>query len=237
VADLARLLEAVVGVAARGGPDAVLDICRACVSWLPATGASITVMAGRNQQQPVCATGRGSAQLDELQFELGEGPCVEAFVAGEPVIVNDITAPGQTKWPAFAEAAARETDARGVYVFPLRAGTGRLGVLDCYRDTPGPLTAEEVTGATHAADAATRALLGMTEGATVDDEVDGLVMGRSLARVEVHQATGMITVQAGVDPAVAMSKLRAYAYAQGRTLDEVARDVVGRRLRFDEENR
>jgi hypothetical protein len=238
VADLARLLEAIADAAARGGSDAALEICRACVSWLPVTGASITVMAGRNQQQPVCATGPGAAALDELQFALGEGPCVETFLTGVPVTVDDITTTVDARWPAFATAAARDTDARGMYVFPLRAGAGRLGVLDCYRDTPGRLTAQQMTGAAHAADAATRALLGLADGATVGDaETDGLLTGSTLARVEVHQATGMVMIQAGVGPAVALSKLRAFAFAQGRSLDDVARDVVARRLRFDEENR
>ena len=50
---------------------------------------------------------------------------------------------------------------------------------------------------------------------------------------EVHQATGMIIVQLGVTAAVALIRLRAYAYAQDRRLRDVAADVVARRLRFD----
>src|SRR5437763_51787 len=50
---------------------------------------------------------------------------------------------------------------------------------------------------------------------------------------EVHQATGMITVQLGVTVAVALVRLRAYAYAHDRRLRDVAADVVARRLRFD----
>ncbi|MGH3311543.1 MAG: ANTAR domain-containing protein [Streptomyces sp.] len=50
---------------------------------------------------------------------------------------------------------------------------------------------------------------------------------------EVHQATGMVTVQLGVTAAVALVRLRDYAFAQDRRLSEVAKDVVARRLRFD----
>ena len=66
-------------------------------------------------------------------------------------------------------------------------------------------------------------------------ETDGLLTGSSLARVEVHQATGTMMIQAGLGPPVVLSTLRAFALAH--SLDDVARDVVGRRLRFDEENR
>ena len=49
---------------------------------------------------------------------------------------------------------------------------------------------------------------------------------------EVHQATGMIIVQLGVTAAVALIRLRAYAYSHDRRLRDVAADVVARRLRF-----
>jgi hypothetical protein len=53
------------------------------------------------------------------------------------------------------------------------------------------------------------------------------------SRPEIHQATGMISVQLGVGIAEAFSRLRARAFAQGRPLSELAADVVARRRRFD----
>jgi len=50
----------------------------------------------------------------------------------------------------------------------------------------------------------------------------------------VHQATGIVKVQLGVNIAEALVRLRAHAYAAGRSIEDVARDVVGRRLRFNE---
>jgi hypothetical protein len=47
----------------------------------------------------------------------------------------------------------------------------------------------------------------------------------------------MVMVQLGVTPEVALSRLRAFAFVRDRAIDEVARDVVSRRLRFDEEER
>ena len=52
-------------------------------------------------------------------------------------------------------------------------------------------------------------------------------------RPEIHQATGMLIVQLGVTAAVALSRLRAHAYAHDRLLHDVAADVVARRLRFE----
>jgi AmiR/NasT family two-component response regulator len=56
-----------------------------------------------------------------------------------------------------------------------------------------------------------------------------------LHRLEVYQATGMIVEQMQVSPEVALSALRAHAFAQGQTILQVAHEVVVRRLRFDEE--
>ena len=60
------------------------------------------------------------------------------------------------------------------------------------------------------------------------------VSAAGLQHPEVHQATGMILVQLGVSAAVALVRLRAYAYAHDRPLRDVAADVVARRLRFDD---
>ncbi|MFF9896031.1 ANTAR domain-containing protein [Streptomyces longispororuber] len=52
------------------------------------------------------------------------------------------------------------------------------------------------------------------------------------ARREVHQATGMVMVQLGIGQEQAFDRLRARAFTEGRTVSEVARDVVARRLCF-----
>ncbi len=232
--DQIGLSKALSAALADGATDAALAVCRACVSWLPMTGASITVMDGAQGQESVCATGPGATRIDELQFSLGEGPCVQAFRTGRPVLVPDIAAPHEARWPMFAAAAA-ETGARGMYVFPLQAGASRLGVLDCYRDRPGPLDDRELAGALLAADAAMWALLDHLDG-----RVGGNGHGRSggydgsaLAHAEVHQATGMLMAQAGTTAPAALAALRAAAFTEDRGIAEVAADVVTRRRRLD----
>src|SRR4051812_9660949 len=105
---------------AEGGVRAAQRICELCVGALPVTGAAITAMTSPDHQNPVWATDEGAARIDELQFRLSEGPCVEAFTSGAPVLVADIAEGLHEEWPLFAAAAAQETGARGMYVFPLR---------------------------------------------------------------------------------------------------------------------
>jgi hypothetical protein len=51
-------------------------------------------------------------------------------------------------------------------------------------------------------------------------------------RTEVHQASGMISGQLDINIRSALLRLRAYAYSEGRSINDVARDVVTRQLRF-----
>jgi hypothetical protein len=121
-----------------------------------------------------------------------------------------------------------------MFVFPLNVGASRIGVLDCYRDTPGTLDQQELTGALRAADAAVWTLLdtmaphASPNGAPEVDVVDG----SSLARAEVHQATGMLIAQGDLTAAAALARLRAAAFAAGRTITDIADDVLARRLRL-----
>jgi hypothetical protein len=247
--DQARLSRALAAAVTDGGADAALAVCQACVAWLPMTGASITIMDDAQGQEPVCATDAGAARIDELQFSLGDGPCVESFRTGRAVLVADITDPVETRWPVFAAAAA-ETGARGMFVFPLHVGATKIGVLDCYRDTPGALDDYDLAGALRAADAAVWLLLEHpdpgnisdrdpngtdTDSPDTDADTDGSGQwwdGLPLSRAEVHQATGALIAQSGLDAPAALARLRAVAFRTGRPITEVADDVLARRLRL-----
>ena len=233
-------------IVAQGGASAPGRICRACLAVLPVTRAAVTVMAGADRQEPIWASDEVAIHLDQMQFSLGEGPCVEAFTEGRPVLVPDLAELGGHRWPMFADAA-RRTAVRALFVLPLQAGAIVVGVLDLYRDAPGMLAPDELAAALRTADALLWALLGLRNGPTADgspedggdDEADphGWLVGSQLNHTAVYQATGMIMVQLALSPEAALSRLRASAFVQGRPVDEVARDVVTRRVRFDEEKR
>ena len=241
--------QGLVDALAEGGARAAQLICELCVTTLPVTGAAITTMTGPDHQNPVWATDEVAARIDELQFRLAEGPCVEAFTSRAPVLVHDITDGVHEKWPVFANAAARETVARGMYVFPLLGGPISIGVLDFYRDRPVVFGPNDLARALRASDAAFWAVLDVRPGATLDPtgaptsrregdvgvDVEGWLADVPLERPEVYQATGMVIAQLGVTPDVALATLRAHAFVHDRPIDVVARDVVARTLRFPEE--
>jgi hypothetical protein len=168
--------------------------------------------------------------LEELTLTLGEGPGVDAF-GGGPALAADLTASEcLARWPVFAPAAA-QAGIGAVFALPLQVGAIRLGVLDLYRTRPGELHGGQLADALLLADTACALLLDAAQRDRPGPNGHGPEQA-GLQHAEVHQATGMITVQLGVTVAVALVRLRAYAYAHDRRLRDVARDVVGRRLRF-----
>lgn len=209
-------------------------LCAACLSALPVSGVGAALMTADGPSGIVlAATDERARQLEELQFTLGEGPCVEASGGGWPVLEPDLTAAGTPRWPRFG-AAVLAAGVRAVFAFPLRVGAIQVGVLDLYRDTPAPLTTADLTEALAFADAATEVVLHLQDHA--GDHGAGSPLTEPMdSRAEVHQATGMISIQLGVSLAEALLRLRAHAYATGQAVSDIAADVVNRRMSFGDE--
>jgi hypothetical protein len=224
-------------IAEGGASDVSLParLCAHCLSTLPVSGVALALMSSEGPSGIVlAATDERAGQLEELQFTLGEGPCVEASRTGSPALHPDLAAAGPERWPRFG-AAALATGARAVFDFPLQVSAIPIGILDLYRDGPGHLSILELADALTFAEAATIVILHLQDHPGPDGAPSGLT-GPIDSRAEVHQATGMITIQLGVNPTDALLRLRAYAYAAGRTLSASAADVVNRRLRFDDDD-
>jgi len=208
-------------------------VCRAATAALSASGAGISVMTDDGTRGVSAASDPDSARMEDLQFVLGEGPCVEAFTSRRPVLVPDLADDRPTRWPFYSPAAQRD-GLRAVFAFPLQIGGARLGVLDVFRTRSGALTDDELGDALTFADVTVAALLDRQERAGRGGTIDDL----SLAvehRAELFQAQGMVMVQLGLSLGAALARMRAYAYAENRSLDEVARDVVARQLHFERE--
>jgi GAF domain-containing protein len=211
-------------------------ICLLCVRMLSISGAGISLVTTAGNRGVVCATDDVSARIEDLQFTLGEGPCVDAAQSGAPVLVPDLDTPGDIaidRWPAFIEGAGA-AGVRAVFAFPLRIGAINVGVLDVYRSAPGPLHYGQLRAGLLAADAAALALLQIDSAR--DDLFSDDADARSTYQPQVHQATGIVQVQLGVPTEEAFLMLRARAFALGRPLVDVATDVVARRLRFSVED-
>ena len=176
------------------------------------------------------ASSPDSARVEELQFTMGEGPCLAAFASRSPVLVPNLSEAATTTWPGYGPAA-HDHGVRAVFAFPLQIGAARLGALDVYRDEPGALSAWALSRALTYADVAMQTVLEAQ--AAVGGSGDPLWTDGDDAQFDVYQAQGMVMIQLGVDAAEALSRMRAHAYANNVGLGEVAERILGRRLRLE----
>jgi GAF domain-containing protein len=195
------------------------------------SGAGIMLMSGDVPRGAVCSTNTVSALIEQLQYELGEGPCVDAYRHDRPVLEPDLVDPDTPRWLAFSGPAVK-AGVRAVFGFPLQVGAVRLGALNLYSDHPGPLTDEQHADALVMADVAAQAVLLLQADAPPGKLATELEAGADFQYV-VHQASGMVAAQLEVSVGQALIRLRAYAFGNDRPLAAVARDVVARTLRFD----
>jgi ANTAR domain len=235
------------------------QIGQSCVEGLQVDGGSISLLTATESRQTLWASDGIGELLEDLQFSLGEGACMEAATTGRPVLVEDLHHSVEAaRWPMFAAAVAERTQVRALFALPLQWGSINLGVMDLYRLAAGGLSSAQYRDAITAADTAALMMLGKRtephparqddparwDGNNLpeDDRSDGEGHGQWLEhavghRAEIHQATGMVLAQLGVSATEALARLRGYAFVEQRLLIDVARDVVARRLRFTDEMR
>jgi GAF domain-containing protein len=213
-----------------GQPWSSARLCLVCPEIMQVDGAGVMLMSGDIPRGSLCTSNEVSHLIEELQYTLGEGPCVDAYHQGRVVAEPDLTDPVTSRWHAFCPPAL-QAGVRAVFGFPLQVGTVRLGALNLYRTRPGPLGADQHANALVMADVAARWVLEAQAGAPSDTVAEELEISADFHFV-VHNAAGIVSVQQGISVTEALIRLRAFAFSSDRLLADVAQDVVDRRLRL-----
>jgi hypothetical protein len=207
-------------------------VCAAAAAAAEVDGAALSVVTRVDRRSLVHATNELARVLDDQQFSLGEGPCVEGWSSGGLVLAGDLSDLGSVvRWPLFAPAALA-AGARAAFGFPLQMGAIRLGTLGLYRARPGMLSSDQLADILTLCAAAVAMMLAATSNAPNGAPPSWLPGAPGDGKIEVYQATGMVAVQLGVGLEDAFAALRARAFANGIPLPEVARQVVDRLVRF-----
>ncbi|GAA4100541.1 ANTAR domain-containing protein [Nocardioides kongjuensis] len=222
----------------RDGKPLTDELCIDCAQSLRLAGVGMTLMNAAGHQAVIGTSGAVASRLEEIQFDLGEGPSVDASRYDRTVGSDDLGDGVLLRWPAFAPAALA-AGISAVTAVPLSVGGVRLGSLSMYRSTPGRLDVQQQTAAQAYGGAAVVVLLHLQDRIpSVDLTRDALHpdLGAPVAhRAEIHQATGFLSVKASVGMTEALLLLRAHAFAADRSLLDVARDVLAGRLRIHPE--
>ncbi|MET9610722.1 ANTAR domain-containing protein [Streptomyces sp. NPDC006512] len=202
-----------------------------CAVVLGFDGVAVSLTTAQGFSELVWCSPGVSAALEDLQFTLGQGPAWDAAARLVTVTEPELLSVELDQWPVLlAEAVA--LGVRAVVCIPLHLGGACLGTVTFQRATPGPMTASALLDARLLAAAMLAVILDKPptaqDSATPEEHAN-------FHRAVVHQATGMISVQAGITLAQALLLLRAYSYRHSRPVGDVAADVVARRVHFREQ--
>lgn len=203
------------------------SLCDRCVEILRVHGAGVSIMSGHNSG-PVCSSSGRVRQLEDLQFSLGEGPCHDAFTTGSMVTEPNLADGSNIRWPNYTPPAL-DLGACAVFALPLQIGAEIVGVLTLYQDSVGMLTDDQT------ADGSVLALMLPTimsqiQARAPDPLPAGVLSDADAHRAEVHQASGMMSVQLGINVDDALARIRAHAYATNDTAAWVAGEILAHRL-------
>jgi hypothetical protein len=208
--------------------DGPAGMTRTLVEFLPVSGASVSTIGDFLGTETLAASDRLIARIDELQFDLGEGPCWDALATLKPVLEPDVHGRPRHSWPAFSRAL-EDHGVAAIFAFPLAVGPLRIGAIDLYSVTPASLSEERTTETSALASIISRHVLRdalRTAGGEVPRP------GGPYSRRAVHQATGFVIAQCGVSAEDAHLLLQGHAFAEGLSMDEVAQEVISGRLVF-----
>ncbi len=211
--------------------DPATSVCLACVEVLGVAGAGLVLMSAGQSRCLIGVSDPVTATVEQIEYTLGEGPCVAAARAHAPVFDPDLTDEETGRWPEFRRSAIA-AGVRAAFGFPLLIERICIGALNIYDDQPGALTDTQVADAVMAAEFASRAVLAWQAQAPPGTLAWQLERAPNHL-VEVHQATGRISAQLGLSVDDALVVLRAHAFSHDRPIADVAADIAAGRLRLD----
>jgi hypothetical protein len=205
-------------------------LARVVTRVLPVDGAGLSVLSGGTPRRaPLGASDEVAGRAERLQFTVGSGPCLQAQESRRPVFVveDDL----RRRWPAFHDLLVSQTPYRAIVALPLRNALTGMGALDLYFRGSAGVAALDVFAAMTAGDLVTQQL---SEAAVWSDwsaehGPDVMHSPAAVRRAVVWRAIGRTSLALDVAEPEALAVLRAHAYATGRTVDDLAADVVNGR--------
>ena len=208
-----------------------------CAVATEITGVSAVGIALAADDLPLtrfCASDAMARSLVDLEMTVAEGPCTQSLGDDVMVIESDLTSANASRW-IFFSPQAMALGARAVFSFPIRIGVIRLGALCLYSDEARDLSEEQMTDALLMASVVGRGIIALQAGAR-PEALSHELQSEATFDFTVHQAAGMVSVQALISISSALIALRMHAFATSESLQRVSARVVGRELRFDHES-
>jgi GAF domain-containing protein len=198
-------------------PDRVV---RFAAQAVPASeDASLTIIQGSQRPQTLAGTSELPYRVDAIQYDTGQGPCLEALTGHDIARADDLATDPQ--WPRFAARAVADTGVRSMFGVRLRLDNTQRGALNFYARQPGVFTDLDLALGAIFATHASLALLNATHQANAEHLQLALDSNR-----QIGIAIGILTAQQRCTPDQAFDQLRAASQHLHRKLRDIAEHVT-----------
>ncbi|MDG3010890.1 GAF and ANTAR domain-containing protein [Rhodococcus sp. D2-41] len=203
--------------------DLLHQLVRHCVELLDVGAAGLVFADQRGGLQVLAASSERTRLLELFQLQSNEGPCLECFRSGEPVLIADLSELAE-RWPSFVPEAIGEGFA-SVHAVPLRLRKQTIGALNLFGTQPGSLNEQDLAIARALADTATIGIL--QERAIARSEILTEQLQTALnSRITIEQAKGVLASAGNLDMEQAFETLRGHARRHSSRLSDIAHRIV-----------
>lgn len=197
----------------------VSDLARQTVSESVQVGITLVV---EDKRGTYAFTNPELIEVDQAQYDTGEGPGLRAYYTGEVVLLKStLTSP---LYPQFCAVAAQH-GIRSVVSFPLATAKGCIGAMNHYSTREHVFGPAEIELGRRFADQAAYLLV------NAQAYWDARTLGENLteamkSRAAIEQAKGILIARTGVDEEAAFDLLKEQSQAENRKLRDVALEIV-----------
>ncbi len=195
-----------------------------CVEVLGVDAAVLKLVGSDGDLRVMASSSEAMRLLELFELQSKEGPCLDAYLSGEPVVNQDITL-AAGRWPRFCPEALA-AGFRSVHALPMRLRGTVIGALNLFHVEPGEMRSDDVDAAQALADVATIAIL--QHRASLEAQVLNQQLQHALnSRIVIEQAKGMVAESERLNMEQAFSALRTHARNHNLRLVAVAEAVIG----------
>jgi len=196
-------------------------LCRSAVDIVDGCDHASLMLRQHGRNKTAAASDDVARRIDEMEVELGEGPCIDAMDDDEPDqhLCTDLTS--GSKWPALALRIRQETPVKGMAGFRLRRDGEKVGALNVFSDTPGALSQHSLDQAIVLTAFASIAMAALERGEEAVTLRRGLESNR-----EIGKAIGLLMAMHGISDDQAFEMLAKVSQEMNIKLAEVASQVV-----------
>lgn len=194
-----------------------------CVEVLDVDAAGIMLASSDGHLRVIASSSEAMRILEVFEVQAQEGPCLDAYATGEPVVNQDLDETNG-RWPLFSSEAV-DAGFHSAHALPMHLRDSTIGALNLFRSGTGEMSIDDLAIAQAFADVATIAIL-QHRAANEARELAQQLTHALNSRVMLEQAKGMVAERLGFDMQRSFSSLRNHARNNNLRLAEVAQSVI-----------